>query len=81
MAADRFKDAERLWILRLHGGSRKGEAILTIPGMTDLLKDIKAIEDYARACQSREEERMVLVTREEADVLESFRRFKAQEND
>ena len=52
-----------------------------IPGMTLLLKDIKTVEDYARACQSREEERMVLVTREEADVLESFRRFKTQDND
>ncbi len=40
-----------------------------IPIMTLLLKDIKALEDYARACLSKEEERMVLVTREEADVL------------
>lgn len=58
----------------------KREAIATIPGMTSLLKDIKTLEDYARACLSREEERMVLVTREEADVLESFRRFMAQED-
>jgi hypothetical protein len=67
--------------LRLHGGMLKGEAILTIPGMTLLLKDIKTLEDYARAYLSKEEERMVLVTREEADVLESFRRFRTQEND
>ena len=53
---------------------------LTIPGMTLLLKDIKTLEDYARACRSKDEERMVLVTREEADVLESFRRFKNQES-
>ena len=54
---------------------------MMIPGMQHLLKDIKAIEDHARACQLREELRMVLVTREEADVIESFRRFKAQEYD
>jgi hypothetical protein len=61
-------------------GCEKGNPFLTIPIMTLLLKDIKTLEDYARACLSREEERMVLVTREEADVLESFRRFKTQEN-
>ena len=54
---------------------------MTIPGMTHLLKDIKAIEDYVQACQSREETRIVRVTREEADVIESFRRFKAQDYD
>ena len=52
-----------------------------IPIMTLLLKDIKTLEDYARACLSKEEERMVLVTREEAEVLESFRRFMSQESD
>jgi hypothetical protein len=52
-----------------------------IPGMPDLFKAIKAVEDHARTCQSREEERMVLLTREEADVVESFRRFKAQKYD
>jgi hypothetical protein len=54
---------------------------VTIPGLSDLFRDIKAVEDYAQACQSREEVRMVLVTREEADVIHSFRRFKAQECD
>ena len=54
---------------------------MTIPGMPHLLKDLKAVEDHARACQSREEVRMVIVTREEADVIDSFRRFKAQESD
>jgi hypothetical protein len=52
-----------------------------IPGMPDLFKAIKAVEDHAQACQSSEEERMVLLTREEADVIESFRRFKTQEHD
>ncbi len=54
---------------------------MTIPVLTLLLKDIKTLEGYARASLSREEERMVLVTREEADVLESFRRFKNQDDD
>jgi len=53
---------------------------MMIPGMLHLLKDIKTLEDHARSCQSREEERMVL-TPEEADVIESFRRFKAQDYD
>jgi hypothetical protein len=52
-----------------------------IPGMSHLLKNIKELEDHARACQSREEERMVLLTREEVDVIESFRRFKVQDYD
>jgi hypothetical protein len=46
--------------------------------MQDLFKEIKALEDYARACQSGDELQMVLVTREEADVIESFRRFKIE---
>ncbi len=54
---------------------------MMIPGMPELFKAIKAVEDHARACHSREEERMVLLTREEADVIESFRRFKAQDHD
>jgi hypothetical protein len=49
--------------------------------MTHLLKDIKAIEDYAQACQSGEGARIVLLTREEADVIDSFRRFKDQQYD
>ena len=52
-----------------------------IPGMADLLKEIKALEDFIRASQSTEEGRMVLLTREERDVIESFRRFKAQDYD
>jgi hypothetical protein len=47
-----------------------------IPGLAELLKDIKSLEDHARAARSREELRMVVVTREEADVIESFRQFK-----
>jgi hypothetical protein len=47
--------------------------------MSDLIKDVKALEDYARACRSQGELRMVMITAEEADVIDSFRRFKANE--
>jgi hypothetical protein len=59
----------------------KREKIVMIPGMTQLLKDIKRMEDLVRDNQSREEFRTVIVTREEADVIDSFRRFKAQDYD
>jgi hypothetical protein len=59
----------------------RGTIGMMVPGMPQLLKDIKVIEDYARACQSWEEIRMVLLTREEEDVIESFRQFKAQDDD
>jgi hypothetical protein len=54
----------------------KRRTSVTIPGLTELLKDIKTLEDHARASRSKEELRMVVVTPEEADVIESFRRFK-----
>jgi hypothetical protein len=54
---------------------------MMIPGMSQLAKEIKTLEDHARACQSGEEGQMVLLTREEADVVESYRRFKAQDYD
>jgi hypothetical protein len=44
-----------------------------------LFKEIKTLEDYARSCHSREELQMMLVTREEADVIDSFRRFKIED--
>jgi len=68
-------------LLGLHRGPLKGRTIVMIPGMADLLKEIKALEDFIRASQSTEEGRMVLLTREERDVIESFRRFKAQDYD
>jgi len=54
---------------------------MMFPGMSELLRDIKVLEGYAQACRVGEDTRMVLVTREEADVIESFRRFKAQDYD
>jgi hypothetical protein len=50
-----------------------------MPGISQLLEAIKTLEDYVRACQVKEQLRMALVTAEEADVIDSFRRFKAQE--
>ncbi len=61
------------------GADHKESYRMTIPGMSDLIKDVKALEDYARACRSQGELRMVLITAEEADVIDSFRRFKANE--
>ena len=52
-----------------------------VPAMRDLLKDIKILEDYARASQSGGELRIVPLTREEVDVIASFRRFMDQEID
>ena len=52
---------------------------MMIPGIAQLLEQIKTLEDVARAGRSREELRLVIVTAEEADVIESFRRFMAQE--
>ena len=46
-----------------------------------LVKEIRMLEDHARACRSGDELQVVLVTREEADVIESFRRFKFQDYD
>jgi hypothetical protein len=55
--------------------------VVTIPGLNELLRDIKTLEDHARAHHSKEETRMVPLTREEADVVESYRRFLAQDYD
>jgi len=52
-----------------------------VSAVQDLLKDIKILEDYARACQSGEELRIVPLTREEVDVIASFRRFMDQKID
>lgn len=67
--------------LDAENATNKEKKKMMVPGMSLLLKDIKAVEDHARACQLREEIRTMLLTREEVDVIESFRRFKAQESD
>ncbi|HEY1493130.1 MAG TPA: hypothetical protein VGF49_01245 [Candidatus Solibacter sp.] len=52
---------------------------MTLPGVSQLLADIKILEDFARACRSHEDVRMVMVTREEAEVIDSYRRFRSEE--
>jgi hypothetical protein len=52
-----------------------------VPGLQDLLQDIKALEDYLRACRSGETEQSFPITREEIEVVKSFRRFMAQEDE
>jgi hypothetical protein len=52
---------------------------MELPGVSELLRDVNALEDYIRAYRSREEVRMVLITREEADVIDSYRRFMTEE--
>jgi hypothetical protein len=49
------------------------------PGILQLLEQVRALEECARVSRSQGELQMVIVTREEVDVLDSFRRFKAQE--
>ena len=52
---------------------------MTLPGVSQLLADVKALEDYVRACRSQGDVRMVVLTREEAEVIDSYRRFRAEE--
>jgi hypothetical protein len=47
--------------------------------MHELLKYIKTLEDYARECPSEQQVRILPLTGEEIDLIESFRRFNAQE--
>jgi hypothetical protein len=52
---------------------------MTLPGVSELLAEIKAVEDFARACRSQGDVRLVTITREEAEVIESYRRFRSEE--
>lgn len=54
---------------------------MVIPGLQDLLRDIKRLEDYAKAYQSRDEAQILPITSEEAEVIRSYRRFLAQEDE
>jgi hypothetical protein len=51
---------------------------MMVSGMQDFAKQIKELEDHARAYRSRGEIQVVPLTREEADVVESYRRFLAE---
>jgi hypothetical protein len=50
-------------------------------GMQELMKEVKIFEDYVRACQAGDELRSVPLTREEVDVIASYRRFMSQQED
>jgi hypothetical protein len=50
-----------------------------VTGMQDLMREIKIFEDYVRACRSGEELRSVPLTREEVDVIASYRRFMSEQ--
>lgn len=52
-----------------------------LPGLQGLLQNIKELEDYLKTCRLGEEERIFQITREEMEVIRSFRRFMTQEND
>ena len=52
-----------------------------VPGLQDLLQNIKALEDYLRACRSGEAEQAFPITPEEMEVVRSFRRFMAREDE
>jgi len=52
-----------------------------VPGLQDLLQNIKALEDYLRACRSGEPEQAFSITPEEMEVVRSFRRFMAREDE
>jgi hypothetical protein len=52
-----------------------------VPGLQELLQNIKALEDYLRACRSGEPEQAFSITPEEMEVVRSFRRFMAREDE
>jgi hypothetical protein len=52
-----------------------------VPGLQDLLHNIKTLEEYVKAGRSGEEEQFFPITREEMEVVKSFRRFMAPQDD
>ncbi len=52
---------------------------MIIPGMNDLLKQLRELEDHARAYRLGQQRQMVPLTQEEVDVVESYRRFLAED--
>lgn len=52
-----------------------------VPGLQDLLHNIKTLEEYVKAGRSGKEERFFPITREEMEVVKSFRRFMAQQDE
>jgi hypothetical protein len=52
-----------------------------IMGMQELMRDIRVFENYVRACQAGDELRSVPLTREEVEVVASYRRFMSEQED
>ena len=52
-----------------------------IMGMQELMRDIRIFENYVRACHSGDELRSVPLTREEVEVVASYRRFISEQED
>ena len=54
---------------------------MMLPGLQELLQDIKELEDCVKASRSEADGQIFPITREEMEVIKSFRRFMAQEGD
>ena len=52
-----------------------------VMGMLDLMREVRVFEEYVRACQSGDELRSVPLTREEVEVVASYRRFLNEHED
>ena len=50
-----------------------------VMGMQELMREVKIFEDYVRARQAGDELRNVPLTREEVDVIASYRRFMSEQ--
>ncbi len=51
-----------------------------ILGVQELMREVKMLEDYARACRAGEDMRSVPLTREEVEVVASYRRFMSEQD-
>jgi len=57
--------------------TKEMEAAMEIPGVGELLREVKTFVDFARGCRAGEPVSIPL-TREEVDVVASYRRFVAE---
>lgn len=58
-----------------------GEHENMIIGMQELMREVRVLEDYIRACQAGDAFRSVPLTREEVEVIASYRRFVDEHQD
>jgi hypothetical protein len=71
----------RFAFARLSKGRLLIRRTMMVMGMQELMREVKIFEDYVRACQAGDELRNVPLTREEVDVIASYRRFMSQQED